>query len=114
MWRSGNVEHEVGEERREIIVGTEWEDVGDVLIRSNDDDATVGPVDASAVEDVWAVVQLGAEDLLVVDEPEPALAREQKRRHGIDRHVSVGLLVDRTDVDHRVDVVACGGVTQHR
>ena len=93
-------------------MGAEWEDVGNVMIRSNDDDATVGPVDASGVEDVWAVVQLGAEDLLVVDEPEPALAREQKRRHGIDRQVLMRLLANRSDVDDRVEVSAGRCVAQ--
>ncbi len=95
-------------------MGGEWEDVGDVLIGSNDDDATVGAVDASAVEDVWTVMQVRSEDLLVVDEPQPALSRQEQRRHGVDSQVSVVLLADRTYIDHRVDIVAGGGVADHR
>ena len=83
-------------------------DVGDVLIGSNDDDATVGTVDASAVEDVWTVMQVRAEDLFVVDEPQPARSRQEQRRHGVDSQVSVVLLADRTYIDRRVDIVAGG------
>ena len=74
----------------------EREDVGHVLVRSDDDDATLGSVDASAVEDVRTETEVGAEHLLIVDEPEPTLARSEQRRHGVDRQVSMGLLTDRT------------------
>jgi hypothetical protein len=84
-----------------------------VLIGSDDDYATVGTINASAVEDVCATAQVGAEDLLVVDNPEPALAGEKKRRHGVDSEISVVWLADGSHVDHRVGVVACGGVSRH-
>ena len=76
-------------------MGVEREDIGHVLVRSDDDDATLGSVDASAVEDVRTETE-GAEHLLIVDEPEPTLARSEQRRHGVDRQVSMGLLTDRT------------------
>ena len=48
----------------------EWENVRDVLVRADDDHAPALAVQPAQVEDVG--VGVGAEELLVVDEAEPA------------------------------------------
>src|SRR5579875_4123100 len=83
----------------------EWKDVRNVLVWADDDHAARLAVDAAQVEDV-AGVRIGAEDLLVVDQPEPALFGKQDRWHGADAEPMMVLLEDRANVDHRVRVHA--------
>ena len=70
-------------------------------------------VDAAQVEDVLGL-RVGAEHLLVVDQAEVALARQQDRRQRVDGEVAVALLEDGADVDHRVGVGARRGEARDR
>ena len=101
------VEQKPLEEGGELVVRIERQHVRDVLVRTNDDHRPRLAVDAAQIEDVGAVLEIGRERLLVVDQPEPALARQQKRRQLLDLEVAMPLLEDRADVDDAVDV--CGG-----
>ena len=70
---------------------------------------TIAPrlaVDAAQIEDVGAVLEVGRERLLVVDQPEASLARKQNRRQLLDLEVAMPLLEDRANVDDAVDVCA--------
>src|SRR3989442_15112552 len=74
------VDQDPGEEAGQCLVAVQREHVRDVLVRADDDDAARVAVDASQLEDV-ADVRVGAEHLLVVGQAEPALVRQQHRRH---------------------------------
>src|SRR5215212_4034493 len=93
------IEHESPEEGGEFVVRVEREHVCNMLVRTNDDNRTVLPVDAAQVEDVLAVLEVGRERLLVVDQPEPPLARQEKRRQLFDLEVAMPLLKHGADVD---------------
>jgi len=80
--------------------------VRDVLVRSDDDHAPLLAIDASHLEDVGPGLEVGAEHLLVVDQAEAALSRQQDGWHSNDRKVTMPLLENGPDVDHGIDVVA--------
>ena len=83
--------------------------MGDVLVGSHNHDRTRRPVDSAQLEDVVAGLQVGAEDLLVVDEPVAALVRPQDARQLPDGDAVVWLLEDGSQVDDCVDVRPAGG-----
>jgi hypothetical protein len=66
------VDEDAGEELGQRLVPVQRQDVGDVLVRPDDDDAARLAVDTAQVEDV-AGLRVGAEHLLVVDQAERAL-----------------------------------------
>ena len=66
--------------------------VGHVLVGAHDDHHAVLAVDAAQREDIGAVLQVGGVDLLVVDQPEAPLARQQQCRQRIDIDLAVALL----------------------
>ena len=116
MWSvgSGDRHHEPGKEVSKFIMCVEGQDVGHVLIWPHDNDATLRPVNSSAVKDVGPMLQIRAEDLFVVNESEPALAGQKKRWHAVDGKVSVGLLAYGTDIDRRINIAICVCITIHR
>src|SRR5215207_6515712 len=77
-----------------------------MLVRTNDDNSTVLPVDATQVEDVLAVLKVGRVGLLIIDKPEPPLARKQNGRQLFDLEVAMSLLKYAADVDDAIDVHA--------
>src|SRR6476646_3001034 len=58
--------HEAVEECCELDVGIKRQDVGDVLIGADNDDAALVAIDTAHVENVVAALKVGAEHLLVV------------------------------------------------
>jgi hypothetical protein len=74
------VEHEPFEEGREFGVRVEREHVRNVLVRTDDDHCAPLAVDTAQVEDVETALEVRRVGLLVVDQAEPPLARQQKRR----------------------------------
>ena len=98
------IEQESAEEGGEFVVRVQRQHVRDVLVRTDDDHRTLRAVDAAQIEDVGAVLEVGAIGLLVVDEPEASLARQQDGRQFLDLELAVSLLEDRANVDDAVDV----------
>ena len=78
------VEHEPFEEGREFGVRVEREHVRNVLVRTDDDHCAPLAVDTAQVEDVETALEVRRVGLLVVDQAEPPLARQQKRRKVFD------------------------------
>ena len=85
-------------------MGVERENMRDVLVRPHDDHAPPRSIDAPHVENVVAVLQVGAEHLLIVTEPVTAFARQKERGHGLDRKFAMALLKNGPDIDHGVDI----------
>lgn len=90
------------EEVDQLAVGVEREHVRDVLVRPHDHESPLLPVQATQLEDVGG--RVGAEDLLVIDEPERSLARQQDRRQVRDGDVAMPLLEHGPHVEHRVGI----------
>ena len=103
---SVTIEQESSEEGSELVVRVEREHVCNMLVRTNDDNRPLLPVDTAQLEDVRAVLKVGRVGFLVVDQPEPPLAGKQKRWQLLDLEVAMPLLEDRANVDDAVDVRA--------
>jgi hypothetical protein len=95
-------------------VGLEWQDLPYVLIGPHDDQGTSLPVDTTQVENIVLGLRVGAEDLLVVDEIELPFARQEDRRHDVDRQFPMRLLADRDYLNHKIDVILGGCVSAYR
>ena len=78
----------MAEERRQIIVRVDRQHFGHELVGTHHHDAALGAADAAHVEDVAPVLEIGAEDLLVIAQAVAAFARQQVRgqlaRFGLD------------------------------
>ncbi len=85
----------------------------DILVRPHDHHAAVFTVDAAQGEDVVAVLQVGAEHLLIVAQPVTSFPGQKQGWHNLDGERVVRLLENRADIDHRIDVFAGGGVFSH-
>jgi hypothetical protein len=83
------IEQNAPEEGGEFVVRVEGQHVRDVLVRPDDHQRPFLAVDAAQIEDVGAVLEVGRERLFVVDQPEPALARQKKRRKILDLEVAM-------------------------
>jgi len=97
---------DAGEEVGQGLGVVQREHGGDVLVGPDDDHAAGVAVDGSRVEQV--VGRVRAERLLVVDQAELALRGQQNCRHRVDGQVTMSLLEDGADVDHRVGTGAFG------
>ena len=82
----------------------------DVLIRPHDDHAANFSVDAAHGEDVVAAFEVRTKYLLIVLKSETSLVRQKQRRHRLDGKLTMSLLEDRADIDHRVDILAAARV----
>ena len=65
-------------------------------------------------ENVVAIPQVRAEQFLVIAKAKTSFPGQKKSGHGFDGEVMMALLENRTNIDHRVDVRARGGVFPHR
>lgn len=77
----GHWRHETFEEGCELGMSIHRQDVGDMLIRPDDDHAAAVPIYASHVENVPTSFQIGTEHLLVVVEPVSTFPRSEECRH---------------------------------
>src|SRR5215813_9569544 len=98
------INQELLEEVREFAVRIERKNIGDVLVGAHDHQRSFRTVDATQDENVRPVLGVGREDLLVVDQPELALARQEKRRQVLDPEVAVALLEDRPYIYRAVNI----------
>ena len=85
-------------------MGIERQNMRHVLIRPDDDHATLVAVNTPRFENVLVIFHVGAEHLFVVAEPVPSFARQQQSRHGLEHKRAMALLEDRPDIDHGIDV----------
>jgi hypothetical protein len=99
--RLAGVDQDTGEEARQRSVFVEREDVCDVLVGTDEDNASGATVHTAQIEDVGAV-RVWTEHLLVVDQAELALSRQQYRRHLGHRELAMALLKDSAHVDGAV------------
>src|SRR5699024_11848868 len=100
----------------EGIEVVQWQHLGDVLVRSNDDDRTLGTVHAAQIIQVlggfqsWDVAQQAAvgffcrENLFEVFQPEFPLGRLQQFVNIGDNDVQMVFLADGIDIKSRVAV----------
>src|SRR5690606_24029426 len=51
-------QQKTGEERRQLLVCIEWQHMGDVLIRADDDDRALLAADPAHIEDVPAILEV--------------------------------------------------------
>ena len=93
-------QHEAVEERSELAISIEREDMRDVLIRPHDDHAPCLPIDAAHCKDVVTALDICAKHLLVIAEVVTPLSGQKQRRHGLDGKFMMSLLEHRADVDH--------------
>src|SRR3954454_6315211 len=107
-------EHETTEVGGDFVVRVEREHVRNILVWTNDDHRPTLAIDAAEVEDVWAVLEVGRVGFLVVDKPEPPLARKQYRRQLFDLKLAVPLLKYRANVDDAIDVLPLRGKPSDR
>src|SRR5438876_9795861 len=76
--RSVQLQHEAIEERRELRMAVERENMRDILIRPNHDHAARFSIDAAQREDVVIACEIGAEHLFVIAKTETSLPRQKQ------------------------------------
>ena len=97
-------DHEAVEETGELIVGVDREYVSDILVGADDHYAALIAIDAPHIEDILAGPAVGAEYLLVVEQPVAPLARQKEGRHGRQVEIAVVLLKDGPEIKGGIDV----------
>ena len=114
MLASLRLHHEAIEERRELSVSIEREQVRHILIRPHHDHASHLAIDATHGEDVVTALQIRAEHLFIVSQAVASFVRQQESGHRLKRELAMGLLEDGADVDHGIDVGPVGRVAPDR
>lgn len=76
----------------------------DVLVGTNNNDATMLPVNAAHFKNVVASLQVRAKHFLIVAKSITAFLGKEERGHVLQPQVTMFLLEDRSHINYRVDI----------
>jgi hypothetical protein len=83
--------------------------MGDMLVGAHNHQTTLLPVQSACIKYVRPRLEIGAEDLFIVDKPKPALARLEERRQLFEHKIARGLLEDRANIENGIDILSSRG-----
>ena len=102
-----SIQQALAEKSAQFIERRQRYDVGDVLIRAHHNHTTALAIHATHIEDIPPGLKVRAEHFLRIAQAEAPFRRTQKRMHGFDTQVAMGLLKDSSHIDDCVYVLTC-------
>ena len=87
-----------------------------MLVRPDNHQTALGPIDRSLLEDIFAIGRARAEGLLIIEQTKATFGWKEDAWERLDRQLSMVLLKYRSNVDHGVNIVAlwCKGLDRRR